>query len=137
MLGNKACCKIHTWTEVYILSNDFWSWTKLWRNYKKKILFPDKMKSRNVKPLNLKNSISDYKTVHLLHFKSRKEENAGRISNAELKTVDRIYKLIIIGNNNIPWRNKRIKWQNTWKCWEIKGDDFIGLDLTLKSPFIW
>ena len=121
--------------KLYTLKNDFLEVEIL--NYGgiiRKISFPDKNgKVENV-VLNL-NSISDYEEKSP-YFGAIVGRNAGRISNAELKIKDRIYKLNSnSGNNNIHGGINNFS-HKIWNVEEIKGDDFIGLDLTLKSPHL-
>lgn len=121
--------------KLHTLKNDFLEVEIL--NYGgiiRKISFPDKNgKIENI-VLNLSN-ISDYEE-RSPYFGAIVGRNAGRISNAELKIGETLYKLNVNnGKNNIHGGINNFS-HKIWNYREIKGDDFIGLELTLKSPHL-
>lgn len=121
--------------KLYTLKNDFLEVEIL--NYGgiiRKISFPDKNgKVENI-VLNLDN-ISDYEE-RSPYFGAIVGRNAGRISNAELKIGKTIYKLNAnSGKNNIHGGINNFSYK-IWNSKEIKGDDFVGVELTLNSPHL-
>lgn len=127
--------KFNEIVKLYTLKNNFLEVEIL--NYGgiiRKISFPDKNgKVENI-VLNL-NNISDYEE-RSPYFGAIVGRNAGRISNAELKIKDTIYKLNAnSGKNNIHGGINNFS-HKIWNAEEIKGNDFIGIELILNSPHL-
>lgn len=84
--------------------------------------------------LNL-NEVSDYEG-RSPYFGAIVGRNAGRIAGAKIKIKDKVYNLTAnSGKNNLHGGIKNFS-HKVWDSKEIEGEDFVGVELKLKSPHL-